>query len=246
MKSLILCEGITDFTLLQYFMIEVYGWHECSPQERLPKNSLERSRTLKKGKNKLVIGSCGGCSKILSKLDKFLKQNKWAVNSEEFFDKFVIVTDRDELSTEKEFIESLDDKLQEYDIELEQKIENDKWISYSYINDIGESHDSEILLLMIPFEDTGAMETFLLNTIKSKDYYDGQIIDKGNEFVDHIDKEKRYLKHRRDITKAKFDVYFSVRTSATQFGERQNILRGIEWKEYLSIQKCFNKLKDLE
>ena len=83
----------------------------------------------------------------------------------------------------------------------------------------------ELLLLVIPFEDTGAMETFLLNAIANDSAYDAEIIRKGNQFVEEVDKERRYLTKRRYITKSKFDVYFSIRTAAEQFVERQNILK---------------------
>lgn len=66
----------------------------------------------------------------------------------------------------------------------------------------------------------GAMETFLLNAISEHDLYDADIIKKGNSFVEEVDPERRYLTKRRYITKAKFDVYFSVRTAAEQFAER--------------------------
>ena len=39
----------------------------------------------------------------------------------------------------------------------------------------------ELLLLVIPFEDTGAMETFLLNAIANDSAYDAEIIRKGNQ-----------------------------------------------------------------
>ena len=81
------------------------------------------------------------------------------------------------------------------------------------------------MILVIPFEETGAMETFLLNAISQNNSYDAGIIGNCNTFVSNIDKEKRYLTKRRYITKAKFDVYFSVRTAAEQFMERQNILK---------------------
>ena len=102
-----------------------------------------------------------------------------------------------------------------------------------------------ILLLLIPFEETGALETFLLNAIGKDNSYDNNIIQKGNSFVDTIDPEKKYLNSRRYITKAKFDVYFSVRTAAEQFSERQNILKGVKWEEYELIQNSFKKLKEL-
>ena len=102
-----------------------------------------------------------------------------------------------------------------------------------------------LLILVIPFEETGAMETFLLNAISQNNSYDAGIIGNCNTFVSNIDKEKRYLTKRRYITKAKFDVYFSVRTAAEQFMERQNILKNIEWEKYIKIQKDFEKLGDL-
>lgn len=89
------------------------------------------------------------------------------------------------------------------------------------------------------------METFLLDAISESDEYDAVIIEKCNDFVDVVDTEKRYLTKRRYITKAKFDVYFSVRTSAEQFVERQNILKNIPWEKYSLIQNSFNKLGDL-
>ena len=50
---------------------------------------------------------------------------------------------------------------------------------------------------------------------------------------------------RRTITKAKFDVYFSIRTPVEQFGERQNILKNVPWEEYPKIQQDFRLLGDL-
>ena len=46
------------------------------------------------------------------------------------------------------------------------------------------------------------------------------------------------MNKRRYITKAKFDVYFSVRTAAEQFVERQNILKNIK-----SIDNCITRLR---
>lgn len=45
--------------------------------------------------------------------------------------------------------------------------------------------------------------------------------------------------------KDKFDVYFSVRTAAEQFVERQNLLKNIPWEKYLLIQDSFKKFEDL-
>ena len=100
---------------------------------------------------------------------------------------------------------------------------NDCWIQCEMRSQIGRTVKFDILLLIIPFEQTGAMETFLLDAIGEDDSYDKSIIEKCIAFVEDVDSQKKYLASRRYITKAKFDTYFSIRTPAEQFVERHNI-----------------------
>ena len=89
------------------------------------------------------------------------------------------------------------------------------------------------------------LETFLLQAIAEQDEYDREIIEKGEEFVENVDPEQRYLNKRRYVTKAKFDVYFSVRTAVDQFIDRRNILKDVQWENYVLIQNDFSKLAEL-
>lgn len=169
MKSIILCEGSTDFALIQYYMRTVYAWEDKNPNKKLAERNFK------------LVG----------------------------------------------------------------KIQNNHWTNIEFFNGRKRKKTMEILLLAIPFEDTGAMETFLLNAIAQKDSYDAYIIDRCNKFVDTVDIERRYLTKRRYITKSKFDVYFSIRTAVDQFQQRQDILKSIKWEDYELIQKSFKLLKDL-
>lgn len=244
MKSIILCEGSTDFALLQYYMRTVYGWNDGNSNGNTFQGNLKRSRMLRKREDSLQIGGCGGCNRIVPAFEYILEINSISAGTEAF-DKIVIITDRDEVETEKEFIENVKKKLAEKNVSAKEEICNNKWISCEYTNGQGKKRIVQVLILVIPFEETGAMETFLLNAIAQDNPYDENIIEQCNEFVDSIDEEKRYLAKRRYITKAKFDVYFSVRTAAEQFVERQNILKSVEWEKYTLIQKSFEKLGDL-
>lgn len=243
MNSIMLCEGSSDFVLLQYYMRTVYGWTDKRTQN-IRLDSIKRSRTLKKDENLLTIGGCGGCSKIIPSFEKILQRNSISAVGEAF-DKIVIITDRDEVGTEEEFIEKINTSVQKYQLMMKDDIKNNTWLSCEYQNGHGKKQIMELLLLVIPFEDTGAMETFLLNAIANDSAYDAEIIRKGNQFVEEVDKERRYLTKRRYITKSKFDVYFSIRTAAEQFVERQNILKRVPWEQYSQIQEEFQKLKDL-
>lgn len=240
MKSIILCEGGTDLTLIQYFMEKANNW-QYDKQVKLFK--LKQAKQLKNNENILIIGATGGCSEIPKYFSDVLESNRYSSTPEETYTNIVIITDRDEVGSFDEIKDKILEKLNLN--EIEKDIENNSWIKCNCLDGKMDLINFKILLLVIPFEENGALETFLLNAISQNDEYDKEIINKGNIFVDEIDSEKRYLNRRRYITKAKFDVYFSVRTSVEQFTERQNILRNINWEEYEEIQESFKKLKEL-
>lgn len=244
MNSILLCEGSTDYTLLQYYMRKAYRWKdERNRQESVFRLKGQKSRKLFCEKNILTIASAGGCSRLTEGLQQALKRNQLApADSEDVFDHIVIITDRDEICTEDDFIRKVQKVFQEKNVCCEEDIHNNRWLRCEMKNNMGESLCFFFLLLVIPFEENGAMETFLLNAIAEKDLYDKGIIEKCSDFIDHIDPERRYLSGRRIVTKAKFDTYFSIRTSAEQFVERQNILKSVKWEEYTALQKDFKLL----
>lgn len=244
MRSVILCEGSTDFVLLQYYMRKVHGWEYKKNDNVLIKGYKARKCVLKKERSELNIIGCGGCSRIPEGLQFILDSNSLSAE-DEAYDRIVIITDRDEVETESEFETIIATELGKQQIEWKDDILNDKWIDFHYENGQGDNCNAKLLLLVIPFEDTGAMETFLLDAIGKANPYDAKIISDCNQFVDNVDNQKKYLNKRRYITKAKFDVYFSVRTAAEQFVERQNILKNIPWEDYAEIQNSFKKLDDL-
>lgn len=247
MNSIIICEGSTDYVLLQYYMRQAHQWNDdTSIQKNILKMPGQKSRNLTKSSDLLTIMAVGGCSKIANGLRAALEKNYLTPpDLSTVYSKLVLVTDRDEVSTENEFIEKIQAILGECNVFVNGPIENNVWIDCSMNSQIGLSINFSILLLIIPFEETGAMETFLLNSIANEDAYDKRIIDECTTFVDNIDPESKYLTSRRYITKAKFDTYFSVRTPVEQYEKRQCILKNVKWEQYNQIQTAFQKLEDL-
>lgn len=243
MNSIIICEGSTDSILLQYFLRTTYKWEDAKDRIPLAKQ-FKTFRKLKKEDRTLCIGGSGGVSQLMSKLELILYLNSIGTNLE-VYSKIIIMTDRDELDTETVFYEEIRQIMLARNVHMEQEIKNNDWVHCKMMNGQAEEISVDFLLLVIPFEKTGAMETFLLDAIAKADIYDDTIIKQGNTFVDLADPDKRYLSKRRYITKAKFDVYFSIRTAAEQFVERQNVLKSIPWEKYLLIQDSFKKFADL-
>lgn len=244
MNSIILCEGYSDFVFLQYYMRKMYAWEDQRQYKTGLENKVRRVRTLTKDGSFLSIGGCGGCSNILPVFDYICERNSLSADGEDY-GKIVIITDRDEVDTEKIFSARTEEILQKWHMQCEDKIVNNAWCTCRYVNGEGLSCTVKILLLVIPFEETGALESFLLHAVTADDPYDGGVISSCERFVESVDPLKRYLIKRRHITKAKFDVYFSVRTSAEQFVERQNIFMRVPWEKSADLQKKFEKLGDL-
>lgn len=247
MNNIILCEGSTDYFLLQYYMREAYQWmDDKSIQNGILKMPRQKSRNLIKDSDVLTIMAVGGCSQIGNGLRAVLDKNVFSPpDRSNVYNKIVIVADRDEVDTEQNFIQALQHILSEYNVTCTSLISNNSWLQCSMRNQIGLDISFSILLLIIPFEENGAMETFLLNAIGDKDSYDKAIIDECNQMVDRIDPDKKYLTSRRYVTKAKFDTYFSIRTPVEQYAERQNILKNVKWEQYNKIQNAFYKLGEL-
>lgn len=243
MKSIILCEGGTDLTLIQYYMEKSCGWYYKS-NGTLNNFKLRKYLLSENTDDELYIASCDGVTKIPEKFDEILESNE--ISDEGAFDTIVIITDRDEYKTVSDFDIRMKESLNRYNITCTEEIENNTWMEMKYRNGLQEEQALRVLLLVIPFEDCGALETFLLNALAAKDSTDQKLINQCNNFVDHVDSDGKYLTHRRHIIKAKFDVYFSIRTPLDQFTERRNILRGIKWEEYTAIQETFLELKRLK
>ena len=247
MNNIILCEGSTDYFLLQYYMREAYQWiDDKSIQNGILRMPRQRSRNLAKNSDILTIMAVGGCSQIGNGLKSVLDKNYFSPpDLVDVYSRIIIVTDRDEVGTEQSFLQALQKILNEYTVTCTSSISNNSWLQCSMQNQMGLYINFSILLLVIPFEENGAMETFLLNAIGNRDSYDKSIIEECNQFVDRIDPEKRYLTSRRYVTKAKFDTYFSIRTPVEQYAERQNILKSVRWEQYNNIQTAFQKLGEL-
>lgn len=89
-------------------------------------------------------------------------------------------------------------------------ITND-WKAVTFIDSISQSFKVNFLFLVIPPDNYGALETFILNAIADKNEYDKVIIEKGNHFIQTIDPKQKYISKRRDFEKSKYNVYLSIR-----------------------------------
>lgn len=239
MKSLIICEGASDWALLQYYMRKANNWTDLKKGTFNP--CSDKTRDFEKNGNILTIISSKGCSRLLEALQAVIEYNINEPDVNKKYVKIAIITDNDDGNVLTDFIDDLKNKLKKPSV----TINNNQWFTHTITDFADRNIIIEILPLVIPFDENGAMETFLLSAIADKDEYDKEIINKTYSFVDTIDPENRYNQRRGYKEKAKYEVFFSIRTAAEEWTQRGSILRDIPWEKYTLIQTSFKELSKL-
>lgn len=183
MNSVIICEGNSDFALLQYYMQSAYGWKDAIAGRYKYKG--QKSRMLKNGANNLTIAPSGGCSEIPAELEDIIERNKNAMDSE-IFDKIVILTDNDDETESNSIKEKISCILKENG-KTDFELKNNEWVDFSIARKVQpDKLICSLLPLIIPFDENGALETFLLKALAEKNEYDKILVDKSKVFVDEI------------------------------------------------------------
>ena len=249
-QSVILCEGNTDFSLLQIYMREVHNWNEdkkYQEENEVVKIPNQKSRIFKRNDDYLTVMATGGCTRMTEGLgivlDRIIQASPPFENA---FNKIAIVTDNDDIDTVEEFISNIENKLTERNISFTDELKNKEWLECQVITNVGLPLSFQIIVLVIPYNHQGAMETFLLDAISANDSYDKVLIDKCKAFVSDADPEERYLNRRSYKTKAEFSSYFCIRTPADAYTERNTLMKkDIKWSNYSLIRSEFEFLKDL-
>lgn len=245
MRSIIICEGETDFVFLQHFMKKVNGWSDLKQKPNPSFTSSVNnsfSRDFIKKADMLTIISCGGCGNIKTVFEEVIRKNQNEIFDEERYSKIIILTDNDETGVETKIVSELNAASGN-----SAQIKNNSWTNLSFTDATQNPFTSQLLLLIIPFDENGALETFLLSSIAKADSYDAEIIRKANDFVDNADPQSKYLNHRGFVTKAKLYAYFAIRIepSVNQFRQRQDILKSVPWEQYETVRDCFKELRKL-
>lgn len=244
MKSIIICEGRTDFLFLQYFMRNVNLWEDAGKTYRYNAFFLG-NRGFYKNHDEVVIGFSGGSTKIPYAVEQIMKINRNSVYPDEKYDNLVVVTDRDDEFAEQFIIDSVDRIISAYSLQPVFS-QNDTWENITFHDTLGQKFHMNFLCLVIPPEENGAIETLLLDSIAINDEYDAMLIRRGNDFVDTVDFEEKYLKKRRYITKAKLNVYLSIRVPEFDFGRLHEIYKTFPWEKHGHIKEALSNLKALE
>lgn len=237
MRTVIFCEGTTDLLMLQFVLQYKYHCKYDGFLENTVTNRLLKRKLVKDGVS-IEIRSCGGMMNIPSEMKKLQEQTEFATRTEEYFDKVIVLIDHDTNDSNKDFIDKVNDKLQTNFKESDLNILK-KWKINNVI--IGEL-ELDLYIRCIPENETGAIETIMLQALATDTIEEHLIEDSKNFILKIAQNQKRYLQKKSLISKAIFNTYFAIRTPEEKYDERARILKAYDWEGNVILNDSFGFL----
>lgn len=257
MKNIILCEGKTDAILYSYYLIKVCGWkfidesHKKTFENKLSKMNIDNAATQASdwyfhGDDILCIYTVGSKDNFADGLKQIVDIN--LKTSAEKFTKIVVLSDRDDSCSEDLIIKMIKDSFSNSNIKFKRVLHNE-WNKSEEYENMGETYDISVLPLVIPFEESGTIETFMLNCRKEINIGENALILNVYHFIDELIKndyvKNNYLSRRGFVPKAKLGVYFSVVSPNRTFDVGNKILESIPWEKYTEFQQTLQLLSEI-
>ncbi|MBQ9302866.1 DUF3226 domain-containing protein [Butyrivibrio sp.] len=241
MNKIILCEGETDAILLSYYLGKVSGWAFCkkSPVNiAIKADSFQESvNWYEKGEDKLLICAVGGKDNVKAFFNK--KVLKPIVNAGSF-SRIALVLDRDD----KE-VGSMESHASAIFRPVISSMINNKWIENTYEDAYGNEQTIEALLVAIPTEHQGALETLMMDSI-SEDPYDAEIVKRAGAFVKEMrDVASKYIDSNRQELKAHLGVTWAVQYPEKVFKLMNEQIQSVPWEKSAILHKCFEQLENI-
>lgn len=248
MKSLILCEGKTDAILISYLLCKQWGWSYISSKNKKFKNyqidvsekNNESAEWYIKDNNEVLICGVGGNTNFSNFFEDKIRSIQVNYKEEDIFKKIICVVDKDNNK-----IVDIEKKFCNY-FSIVSIMRNNTWEKNTYkLNGFDNTVTINTLLLIIPAESEGALETVLLNSI-SEDSYDKVIVDDVEEFMNsNQNKYSKYLLNNRLLLKSKLGTVFAIMSPQKVFSFIDEIIKSVDWEKSALLLKLFEKLGEI-
>jgi len=245
--NIILCEGKTDAILISYFLITVHKYSYSKKEiVKLPiEKNNEEVNWYSKEAHSLAIWAVGGYDRLKQCLAAVIERNESEMRSAYRFDKIILMLDRD-TRIDEQLLTDISVWFQESKIRYKAKIKFDNWIECAMTlkKMPTEDYRIDILPLVIPPEGEGALETFLLNSLRDNSDEDKSVINESRQYIQKI-QDVSYLKKKRFREKACLGAVLSVFSPDWVFSDINDRICSVRWEEIHKINKGFQNFERL-
>ena len=241
MIRVIICEGKTDVIFLGYYLRKVSDWEYSNKGPKHPNIKSDKfEQTVewyKKGEEWLLICAAGGKDNIKAFYQQKIEE---AIKQSNEIKRLAVVLDRDNNE-----IESMEKHVSSIFKPIITKIKNNQWIENKYEDGYHQKQTLETLLIVIPTEHQGALESLMLDSI-SENPYDAVIVKKSGEFVKEMRlSASEYIYNNRAELKAHLGVTWAIQYPEKVFSLIDEQIRSVAWEKSEVLRECFWCLKKI-
>lgn len=238
--SIILCEGETDQALVGCYMEKVAGWRyiKNAKEEPFPNESTHwyhDSNGYMDG-----IWQVGG-----NEFSKALSSIFGREKLEHSIERIVIITDHDDQGAETNRLSEIKGVIETVlgDQLIDIQLLTNQWGSILFRDPFKEAR-IQLLYLLIPVEEYGALETYMMNALSEQSKDKKHVIEESKTFIDGFQSDV-YLKHRREKIKAELGVSLSIFSPDRIFTTMKELIDSVAWEDFSETHKQFELLKRL-
>lgn len=156
------------------------------------------------------------------------------------FEKISVVTDRDN----REIVEIESSVASVLNVPATD-VKNNQWIECHYTNKFALEKTFYALLVVVPNEQQGALETALLDAI-SENEYDKKIVEETGTFADRMRiMASQYISTDRLKLKAHLGLTWAVQYPEKVFTKIDEQIKSVHWEESDTLRICFATLLEI-
>lgn len=183
-----------------------------------------------------AIWSVNGCSNFSKSIDYF---NEYLSITDLKIAKIIYMIDRDLYENNEDLLKNFK-RTPHQDIDCHFK-------NFNYVNGFKKEISFKAMVLIIPSDTPGALETVFLNELKKSDTERKIIVEHTESFVDSFDQKslKNYLTRNREKLKAKFLTVLSLIEPIRSFDKVDALIKSFNWHESEEINQIFKIFEEI-
>ena len=232
--------GVAPAKIVQksYYLNRTAGWKYCKkgPADvNIKTDSFDQSADwYENGKDRLLICAVGGKDRFKA---FFKSKIERPIIDSGAFSRLALVLDRDD----KE-VKSIESHAASILKPVVTKMRNNEWVSNVYEDAYSMEQKIETLLVAVPKEHQGALETLMMDSI-AEDPYDAIIVEKSGVFVKEMKAfASKYIDGRRKEIKAHLGVTWAIQYPEKVFKLMNEQIQSVKWEKSGVLRDCFGML----
>lgn len=239
-ELLVICEGKTDQILLGSYIEHISEWKYVGV---IKNNPFPKEKSInwytRDDECYLAIWENSG-SYFPNVLKKICEREK----AEHVIRRLLVVSDHDDENSEDRRMKEVFDTIQKaLGCEYKEELSAQKWNQIWWNGDFG-SCKSQVGYLLVPYDENGALESFMLRCLKENDAENEYIIEQVDVFLNSLKSEK-YLTKRRERVKARLGVSLGIIAPDRSFDALKEIIDSVDWSKYDEANVQFSMIRSV-